>query len=112
MVGKLALEHAHLPATRITATKGTAARASPTQFARNDLHSDHCVALPTVFGKRQVDPWRKAIALDRTSGGGNGGYGTFTAVCPVGWYIAGYGNYRDSDWTRTGEAQIYCCSAS
>ncbi len=45
-------------------------------------------------------------------GGGNGNYGFFSATCPWGWYIAGYGNYREGDWKSTGEAQIYCCSAN
>ncbi|BCF95354.1 hypothetical protein [Paraburkholderia largidicola] len=44
--------------------------------------------------------------------GGNGGYGMQTQACPVGWYVAGYGNYREGDWKSTGEAQIYCCSAT
>ncbi|SEI14535.1 hypothetical protein [Paraburkholderia hospita] len=45
-------------------------------------------------------------------GGGSGPSGFFSYTCPAGWYIAGYGNYREGDWTRTGEAQVYCCSAS
>lgn len=45
-------------------------------------------------------------------GGGSGPSGFFSYTCPAGWYIAGYGNYREGDWTRTGEAQVYCCSAT
>ena len=45
-------------------------------------------------------------------GGGSGPSGFFSYTCPWGWYIAGYGNYREGDWTRTGEAQVFCCSAT
>ena len=39
----------------------------------------------------------------------NGCNGTKTATCPVGYYVAGHGNYREGDWTRTGYNQFYCC---
>lgn len=41
--------------------------------------------------------------------GNNGCNGTKQATCPVGYYVAGHGNYREGDWTRTGYNQFYCC---
>lgn len=41
--------------------------------------------------------------------GGNGCVGWQEQKCPLGKYMAGYKNYRDNDWTRTGHAAIYCC---
>lgn len=45
-------------------------------------------------------------------GGSNGNNGTKQATCPDGYYVAGHGNYREGDWTRTGYNQFYCCKSN